>query len=102
GCDAVGYPTRARIRRRRRGRRLPARLSGAHARLETYQGGRVPDGEDNRHGVLAVRRIGAVLRGVRDPGWAGVGRAMGAVAEHDAGAVYDPVAGDYLCARLAA
>jgi hypothetical protein len=43
-------------------RRLPARVPGPHARLEAHQGGGVPDGQDHLDGVLAVRRLGAVLR----------------------------------------
>ena len=82
GRRARGHPVRHhdrdRIRRRRRGRRLPARLPGAHAQLEAHQGSGIPDRQDDRHGVLAVRRLGAVLRGVRDPRRAGPGRALGA------------------------
>ena len=40
--------------------------------------------------------------GLRDPRRAGAARAMGAVAQHVARAVHDPVAGDHLRARLAA
>ena len=76
--DPVRHHDRDRVRRRRRGRRLPAGVAGAHARLEAHQGGGVPDRQDHRHGVLAVRRLGAVLGGVRDPRRAGAGRAMGA------------------------
>ena len=66
---AGGHPVRHhdgdRIGRGRRRRRLPARLPGAHARLEADQGGGVPHRQDHRDGVLAVRRLGAVLGGVR-------------------------------------
>ncbi len=53
---------------RRRRRRLSACLPGQDARLETHQGSGIPDGENHSHGVLAVRRFGAVLWGVCDPG----------------------------------
>ena len=65
------------IRRRRRRGRVPAGLPGADARLEAHQGGGVPDRQDHRDGVLAVRRLGAVLRRVRDPRRPGAGRADG-------------------------
>ena len=102
GVILFGITTATEIRRRRRGRRVPAGVPGANARLETDQGGGVPDGQDHRHGVLAVRRLRAVLRRVRDPRRPGAGRAMGAVAQHDAHPVHDPVAGDHLRTRLAA
>jgi TRAP-type mannitol/chloroaromatic compound transport system permease large subunit len=54
------------------------------------------------YGVLAVRRLGAVLGGVRDPRRSGAARAMGARAQHDADPVHDPVDGDHLRARMAA
>ena len=58
GGDPVRHHHGHRIGGGRRGRRLPARLPGAHARLEAHQGGGVPDRQDHRHGVLAVRRLG--------------------------------------------
>ena len=64
----------------RRRRCVPARAPGRHAQLEAHQGSGVPDRQDHRHGVLAVRRLGAVLGGVRDPRRPGAGREMGAVA----------------------
>ena len=80
GGDPVRHHDGDRVGGGRRGRRLPARLPGPHARLEAHQGGGVPDRQDHRHGVLAVRRLGAVLGGVRDPRRPGAGRALGAVA----------------------
>jgi len=53
--------------RRRRFWRVPAGGASPHARLGAHQAGGVPDGQDHRHGVLAVRRLGAVLGRVRDP-----------------------------------
>src|SRR5215813_6423552 len=98
----VRHHHRDRVGRGRRRRRLPARHPGEDARLEAHEGSRVPHRQDHRHGVLAVRRLGAVLRRVRHPGRAGAGRAVGAVAEHDADPVHDPVTGDHLRPRLAA
>ena len=65
--DPVRHHDRDGIRRRRRRRRLPARVPRPHARLEAHQGSGVPDRKDHRDGVLAVRRLGAVLGGVRHP-----------------------------------
>ena len=76
--DPVRHHDRDRIRRGRRRRRLPPGVPCAHARLEAHQGGGVPHRQDHRDGVLAVRRLGAVLGGVRDPRRSGAGRAMGA------------------------
>jgi TRAP-type mannitol/chloroaromatic compound transport system permease large subunit len=53
-------------------------------------------------GLLAVRRLGAVLWRVRHPGRSAARRAMGAVVQPDAAAVHDRVAGDHLRARMAA
>ena len=77
-------------------------LACPHAQLEAHQGSGVPDRQDHRHGVLAVRRLGAVLRRVRAARRAGAARAMGAVAQPDAGSVHDPVAGDHLPPGMAA
>ena len=49
-----------------RRRRLPAGDAGQNARLETDERSRVPHREDDRHGLLAVCRLGAVFGGVRD------------------------------------
>ena len=97
-----GITTATEMGGRRRRRRLPARLPGADARLEAHQGGGVPDGKDHRHGVLAVRRFGAVLGGVRHPGRPGPRRALGTVAQLDAGPVHAVVAGHHLHPRMAA
>ena len=78
GRDPVRHHHRDRVRGGRRRRCVHARIPGAHAGLEAHQGGGVPHREDHRDGVLAVRRLGAVLGGVRDPRRAGAGRAMGA------------------------
>src|SRR5262249_48647534 len=71
-CGSGGHPVRHYdgngIGWGRRRRRLSARLSGADAGLEAHQGSRVPDREDDRDGVLALCRLGLVLRGVCDPG----------------------------------
>ena len=77
GRDPVRHHDGDRIGRGRRRRRVPAGLPGAHARLEAHQGGGVPHRQDHRDGVLAVRRLGAVLGGVRDPRRPGAGRAAG-------------------------
>ena len=80
-CSAVilfGITTATESAARRRGRRLPAGVPGPHARLEAHQGSGVPDRQDHRHGVLAVRRLGAVLGGVRDPRRPGAARELGA------------------------
>ncbi len=66
------------ICRCRRRRRVSARVSGADAGLEAHQGSGVPDGEDHRDGVLAVRRVGAVLGGVRDSRRSGIAGGVGA------------------------
>ena len=66
-----GITTATEVRGGRGGGRVPARRPGADARLEAHQGGGVPHRQDHRHGVLAVRRLGAVLGGVRHPGRAG-------------------------------
>ena len=58
--------------------------------------------EDHLDGVLAVRRLGAVLGGVRDSRRPGVAGELGAVAQSVGGSVHDPVAGDHLRAGLAA
>src|SRR5436309_3069544 len=81
-CHSVRNHHGDRVCRRRRRRSLPAGVPGADAGLETHQGSGVLDGEDHGHGVLAVRRLGAVFRGVCDPGRAGAGRAMGAVPQY--------------------
>ncbi len=89
----------------RRGWRFWGILAGGaspHAQLGTHQAGGVPDREDHGHGVLAVRRLGAVLGGVRHPRRSGAAGELGAVAQHDARAVHDPVAGNHLRAGLAA
>src|SRR5262249_5432259 len=101
-CHSVRNHDGDRIRRHRRCRRFPAGFAGADARLETHQGSGVSNGEDHCHGVLAVRRLGAIFWSVRDPRGTGAGRAMGAVPQHVARAVHDPVAGDHLPARMAA
>ena len=44
------------------------------------QGERVPHGQDLRDGVLAVRRLGDLLGGLRAAGRPGAGGALGAVA----------------------
>ena len=75
--DPVRHHHRHGIGGGRRRRRLPAGLPGAHARLEAHQGGGVPHRQDHRDGVLAVRRLGAVLGGVRDPRRPGADRAAG-------------------------
>ena len=67
GGDPARYHDRDGIRCGRRRRRLPARLPGPDARLEAHQGGGVPDRKDHLDGVLAVRRLRAVLGGIRDP-----------------------------------
>ena len=77
-------------------------LPGPHAGLEAHQGSGVPHRQDHLDGVLAVRRLGAVLGGVRDPRRPGAAGKLGAVAQHDAGPVHDPVAGDHLHPGLAA
>ena len=97
-----GITTATEFGRRRRRRRFPAGLPRPHARLEAHQGSGVSHRQDHRHGVLAVRRLGAVLRSVRHPGRAGAGRALGAVAQSVARAVHDPVAGHHLPAGMAA
>ena len=48
--------------------------------LEAHQGGGVPDREDHGDGLLAVRRLGAVLRRLRDPRRSGAAGELGAVA----------------------
>ena len=65
GRDPVRHHHGDGIGRGRRGRRLPARVPGADAGLEAHQGSGVPHRQDHRDGVLAVRRLGAVLGGVR-------------------------------------
>ena len=60
--DSVRHHDRDRIRRDRRRRRVPDGLSGEDARLGARQAIGVPDRQDHRDGVLAVRRLGAVLR----------------------------------------
>ena len=61
GGDPVRHHDRHRIGRRRRCGRLPAGAAGPDARLEADQGGGVPDRQDHGDGLLAVRRLGAVL-----------------------------------------
>ena len=71
GVILFGITTATEIGGRRRGRRLPSGLPGPDARLEAHQGSGVPDGQDDGHGVLAVCRLGVVLRGFCDPRRAG-------------------------------
>ena len=52
-------------------------LPGADAQLGARQAVGVPDREDDGDGVLAVRRLGAVLGRVRDPRRPAAGRARG-------------------------
>src|SRR5207244_1117434 len=66
-CYPVRHHHRDRVRRRRRRRRVFAGGASAHAGLETHQGSGVPDRENHRNGVLAVRWLGAVLRRICDP-----------------------------------
>ena len=85
-----------------RGGRVPARIPGADARLETHQPGRISHRENHIDGVLAVRRFGTVLGGVCDFGRSGAAGELGAFPQSDAGPVHDPVAGDHLHPGLAA
>ena len=62
----------------------------------------VPHREDHRHGVLALRRLGALLRRVRAARRPGADRALGAEHEPLAARVPDHRAADHLPARLAA
>ena len=102
GGDPVRHHDRDGVGRGRRRRRLHPGVPCPHARLEAHQGSGVPHREDHGHGVLAVRRLGAVLGGVRHSRRSGAAGELGALAQHDAGAVHDPVAGDHLRAGLAA
>jgi TRAP-type mannitol/chloroaromatic compound transport system permease large subunit len=102
GGNPVRHHHRDRIRRRWGSRRVRAGISGANARLEAHQGGGVPHRQDDRDGVLVVRRLSAVLRGVRDPRRSGPAGKVGALAQHVAGPIHDSVAGDHFSARLAA
>ena len=77
GRDPARHHHRDGIGRGRRRGRLPARLPGPDAGLEAHQGSGVPDREDHLDGVLAVRRLGAVLGGVRDPRRSGAARKAG-------------------------
>ena len=79
-----------------------AGVASANAELEAHQGSGVSDRQDHIDGVLAVRRLGAVLGGVRPSRRSESDRTVGAVDEPDAGSVHDPVAGDHLHSRLAA
>ena len=100
--DPVRHHHRDGIRCGRRRRRIPAGVPRAHPELAAHQGGSLSHRQDHGDGVLAVRRLGAVLGGVRDPRRSGPARGLGAVAQHVADAVHDPVAGDHLHSRLAA
>ena len=62
----------------------------------------VPHREDHRHGVLALRRLGAVLRRVRAARRPGADRALGAQHEPLAARLPDHRAAHHLPARLAA
>ena len=55
-------------------------IQARHAQLAAHQGSGVPDRQDDGDGVLAVRRLGAVLGGVRAARRPAAGRALGAVA----------------------
>ena len=67
GGDPVRHHDRDGIGRGRRRRRVPAGVPGPDTGLEAHQGSGVPHRQDHRDGVLAVRRLGAVLGGVRHP-----------------------------------
>ena len=100
--DPVRHHDRDRVRRGRRRRRVHPCVPCAHARLEAHQGGRVPHRQDHRDGVLAVRRLGDLLGGVRDPRRSGADREVGARAQFVAHSVHDRQPGNHLPARLAA
>ena len=102
GVILFGITTATEFGRRGRARRFPLGDPGAHARLEAHQASRVPHRQDHRDGVLAVRRLGGVLRCVRDPRRSGAGREVGSLDEPDAAPVHDPVADGHLHPRLAA
>jgi TRAP-type mannitol/chloroaromatic compound transport system permease large subunit len=82
--------------------RLPDGLAGEDADLAEDQGSGVPHRQDDRHGLLAVRRLGPVLGGVRAARRPADHRAVGARHEPDAAAVPAARAGDHLHPRLAA
>src|SRR5439155_317527 len=94
----------------RRDRRDPVRYRRARALASPelagappeHQGVDVPDREDHGDGVLALRRLRAVLRGVRVARGPGSDRAVGALDEPLAAGLPADGAGDHLPARLAA
>jgi TRAP-type mannitol/chloroaromatic compound transport system permease large subunit len=96
--------------RRGRDRRDPAGHRRARALVSAdlagaapqHQGVDVPHGEDHGDGVLALRRLGAVLRGVCAPRRPGLDRAVGAEPEPVAAGLSVRGAGDHLPPRLAA
>ncbi len=67
--DPVRHHHRHRVCGHRRRGGFPARAAGPHAGLGAHQAVGIPDGQDHCHGVLAVRRFGAVLGGC-SPSWA--------------------------------
>ena len=99
GVARVGIPRRHVLGDRRTCAHESQNLSGASAE---HQASDVPHGEDDRDGLLVVRRLGALLRCVRAARRPGADRALGA--EHEPLADGVPVHGadDYLPARLAA
>ena len=79
-------------------------LAAAYRQLnfDRGQGIGLPLRQDQRHGVLAVRRLEHLRRGVRAARRPGDHQCLGEVARHDAGAIHAPGAGHHLPARLAA